>query len=172
MRLSIPDELFNEEEIKNTPGRYQGFLNEWTKNGEFNFTVFENPGYDQLIILKDIDFSSLCSHHLLPFHGRAHIGYLPGEKICGISKLARVVDKFASRPQIQEKMTNEIADFLENNLKPRGCIIVIEAGHDCMRIRGVKKPSSCMITSALTGEFLTNPSLRSEFMELIRRNNG
>jgi len=167
MKLSIPDNLFNEEEIQNTPTRYQGFLNEWARNDELKFTTFENPGYDQLIILKDIDFSSLCSHHVLPFHGRAHVGYLPGEKICGISKLARVVDKFASRPQIQEKMTNEIADFLENNLKPRGCIVVIEAGHDCMRIRGVKKPASCMITSAVRGEFHRNPSLKDEFLKLI-----
>jgi len=167
MKIEIPDELFNEEEIQNTPGRYQGFLNEWEKNDNLKFTTFENPGYDQLIILKDIDFSSLCSHHVLPFHGRAHVGYLPGEKICGISKLARVVDKFASRPQIQEKMTNEIADFLENNLKPRGCIVVIEAGHDCMRIRGVKKPASCMITSAVRGEFHRNPSLKDEFLKLI-----
>ncbi len=167
MKLELPDNLFNEEEIQNTPTRYQGFLNEWARNDELKFTVFENPGYDQLIILKDIDFSSLCSHHVLPFHGRAHIGYLPGEKICGISKLARVVDKFASRPQIQEKMTNEIADFLENNLKPRGCIVVIEAGHDCMRIRGVKKPASCMITSAVRGEFHRNPSLKDEFLKLI-----
>jgi len=167
MKLEIPDHLFNEEEIQNTPARYQGFLNEWARNDNLKFTTFENPGYDQLIILKDIDFSSLCSHHVLPFHGRAHVGYLPGEKICGISKLARVVDKFASRPQIQEKMTNEIADFLEENLKPRGCIVVIEAGHDCMRIRGVKKPASCMITSAVRGEFHRNPSLKDEFLKLI-----
>lgn len=167
MNLTLSDDLFNDEEIENTPSRYQGFLEEWAKNDTVKFTTFENPGYDQLIILKEIDFSSLCSHHVLPFHGRAHIGYLPGERICGISKLARVVDKFASRPQIQEKMTNEIADYLEENLHPRGCIVVIEAGHDCMRIRGVKKPSSCMITSALKGEFLTNPSLKSEFMQLI-----
>ena len=167
MNLTLSDDLFNDEEIENTPTRYQGFLEEWAGNDNVKFTSFENPGYDQLIILKEIEFSSLCSHHVLPFHGRAHIGYLPGERICGISKLARVVDKFASRPQIQEKMTNEIADYLEENLHPRGCIVVIEAGHDCMRIRGVKKPSSCMITSALKGEFLTNPSLKSEFMQLI-----
>lgn len=168
MNLTLSDDLFNDEEIENTPSRYQGFLEEWAKNDNVKFTTFENPGYDQLIILKDIDFSSLCSHHVLPFHGKAHIGYLPGEQICGISKLARVVDKFASRPQIQEKLTNEIADFIEEHLHPIGCIVVIEAGHDCMRIRGVKKPSSCMITSALKGKFLTNPSLKSEFMELIR----
>jgi GTP cyclohydrolase I len=167
MKLEIPDELFNEEEIQNTPGRYQGFLNEWEKNDDLKFTTFENPGYDQLIILKDIDFSSLCSHHVLPFHGKAHVGYLPGERICGISKLARVVDKFASRPQIQEKMTNEIADFIEDNLHPKGCMVVVEAGHDCMRIRGVKKPASSMVTSAVRGEFLHTPSLKDEFMRLI-----
>ena len=167
MKLSIPDELFNDEEIQNTPRRYQGFLKEWEQNDNLKFTVFENPGYDQLIILKDIDFSSLCSHHVLPFHGKAHVGYLPGEKICGISKLARVVDKFASRPQIQEKMTNEIADFIEEHLHPRGCMVVVEAGHDCMRIRGVKKPASTMVTSAVRGEFLRTPSLKDEFMRLV-----
>ncbi len=167
MKLEISDELFNEEEIQNTPRRYQGFLKEWEQNNNLKFTVFENPGYDQLIILKDIDFSSLCSHHVLPFHGKAHVGYLPGEKICGISKLARVVDKFASRPQIQEKMTNEIADFIEEHLHPRGCMVVVEAGHDCMRIRGVKKPASTMVTSAVRGEFLRTPSLKDEFMRLV-----
>ncbi len=167
MNLEISDELFNEEEITNTPVRYQGFLNEWESNKNFKFTTFPNPGYDQLIVLKCIDFSSLCSHHVLPFHGVAHIGYLPGNLICGISKLARVVDCFASRPQIQEKMTNEIADYIEQNLHPKGCMVVVEASHDCMRIRGVKKQSSCMVTSAVRGDFLTDSSLKDEFMRLV-----
>lgn len=168
MNLEIPDSLFNEEELENTPKRYQGFIDEWAGNSDINFTVFPNPGYDQLIVLKRIDFSSLCSHHVLPFHGVASIGYLPGNLICGISKLARVVDCFASRPQIQEKMTNEIADYLIEHLKPKWAMVVLEAGHDCMRIRGVKKPHSIMVTSAIRGND-SFPELKTEFMQIIRQ---
>lgn len=166
MKLELPDSLFNEEELQNTPNRYAGFLTEWAGNNNFNFTVFDNPGYDQMVILKDIDFSSLCSHHLLPFHGVAHVGYIPGSKICGISKLARVVDKFASRPQIQEQMTQEIADFIEEQLQPKGVMVIVSAQHDCMRIRGVKKQNSHMVTSAIKGEF-KNAEARNEFLKLI-----
>lgn len=166
MLLEIPDSLFTEEELKNTPARYQGFLNEWATNGEFKFTVFPNPGYDQIIILKEIDFSSLCSHHLLPFHGVAHVGYIPDDKICGISKLARVVDKFASCPQVQEKMTQQIADFIDEKLAPKGVMVVLEAQHDCMRIRGVKKQNSLMVTSSMKGLF-QKPEVRTEFLKLI-----
>lgn len=166
MELKLDNSLFNEEELQNTPSRYEGFLKEWAGNNNFKFTTFENPGYDQMVILKDIDFSSLCSHHLLPFHGVAHVGYIPEEKICGISKLARVVDKFASRPQIQERMTQEIADFIETELKPKGVMVVVSAQHDCMRIRGVKKQNSNMVTSAIKGEF-SKPETRNEFLKLL-----
>lgn len=166
MELNIPDELFNEEELKNTPKRYEGFLEEWAGNSNFKFTVFDNPGYDQMIVLKNIDFSSLCSHHLLPFHGVAHVGYIPDLKICGISKLARVIDKFASRPQIQERMTQEIADFIDEKLQPKGVMVIVSAQHDCMRIRGVKKQNSHMVTSAIKGEFRKNEA-RNEFLKLV-----
>jgi len=166
MELKLDNSLFNEEELQNTPSRYEDFLKEWAGNNNFKFTTFENPGYDQMVILKDIDFSSLCSHHLLPFHGVAHVGYIPGDKICGISKLARVVDKFASRPQIQERMTQEIADFIETELKPKGVMVVVSAQHDCMRIRGVKKQNSNMVTSAIKGEF-SKPETRNEFLKLL-----
>ena len=166
MKLTLNDSLFNEEELQNTPSRYEGFLKEWAGNNNFNFTIFDNPGYDQMVILKDIDFSSLCSHHLLPFHGVAHVGYIPGSKICGISKLARVLDKFASRPQIQEQMTQEIADFIEEQLQPKGVMVIVSAQHDCMRIRGVKKQNSHMVTSAIKGEF-KNAEARNEFLKLI-----
>lgn len=167
MQIHYPDRLFNSEEIQNTPDRVARFLDEWAGNNDFKFTTFPNPGYDQLIVLKHIEFSSMCSHHLLPFHGVAHVGYLPANLICGISKLARVVDKFASRPQIQEKMTNEIAEYLRLNLKPDGVMVVVEATHDCMRIRGVKKPSSVMVTSSMMGKFRDNPSLKEEFLKII-----
>jgi len=169
MQINIPDELFGEEELRNTPDRIKRFMKEWENNDEFKFTTFENPGYDQIVILKNIDFASVCSHHLLPFLGKAHIGYIPGKKICGISKLARVVDKFASRPQIQERLTQQIADFIVEQLKPIGVIVVMEAQHQCMSIRGIKKANAVMVTSALKGLFKEDGKARAEFMELIRK---
>jgi len=157
---------FNEEELKNTPDRVKRFVDEWNDN-DFNFTMFDNPDYDEMIVLKDIEFSSLCSHHLLPFHGHGGIGYIPDEKICGISKLARALDKFAHRPQTQEKLTQDLGDFLEEKLKPKGLMIVLEAQHDCMRIRGVKKKESNMVTSVVRGVFKKN-EVRQEFLELIK----
>lgn len=169
MQINIPDDLFGEEELTNTPDRIRRFLKEWENNDKFKFTVFDNPGYDQIIILKNIDFASVCSHHLLPFLGKAHIGYIPGKKICGISKLARVVDKFASRPQIQERLTQQIADFIIDELDPIGVMVVIEAHHQCMGIRGVKKANAVMVTSAIKGLFKEDGKARAEFMELIRK---
>jgi len=172
MIIEIPDELFDEESLKNTPKRIERFKEEWKKAQNFKFTTFENPNYDQMIILKDIDFYSLCQHHLLPFYGKAHIGYIPDKKICGISKLARVVDKFASKPQLQERLTQEIADFIEKRLKPKGVMVVIEGIHLCMRMRGVKKPNSVMVTSAIRGVFRNPPegyNPREEFLKLIGR---
>lgn len=168
MKLEIRDELFNEEELANTPGRYSRFIEEWDSKGcDINFTTFDNPGYDQLIVLKDIDFASLCSHHVLPFIGVAHIGYLPDNRICGISKLARVVDMFACRPQIQERMTAQIADYLYENLDALWVMVVVEGVHECMRIRGVRKPRASMITSAIRGPNKDDQKIREEFMGLI-----
>ena len=172
MRIEYDDEQFTEEEKANTPKRVKRFHDEWRNCHEFEFTTFENPGYDQLIILRDIDFASLCAHHLLPFTGRAHVGYLPKSKICGISKLARAVDSAAARPQNQERMTAQIADLIEKRLDPRGCMVVVEGRHECMRIRGVKKPASVMVTSALRGAFRDNPSLKDEFLRLIQGRAG
>lgn len=166
MIIEIPDELFDEESLQNTPKRIKRFMEEWERNKEFNFTTFDNPNYDQMVILKDIDFYSLCEHHLLPFYGKAHIGYIPDKKICGISKLARVVDKFASKPQLQERLTQEIADFIEEKLQPQGVMVVIEGIHLCMRMRGVKKPNSVMVTSAIKGVFKKQDA-REEFLRLI-----
>lgn len=168
MKIELPNELFNEEELEKTPHRYKMFLEEWIKNRKFKFTTFPNPGYDQMIISKNIDFSSLCSHHLLPFLGKINIAYIPDMKICGISKLARVVDKFASRPQMQEKMTQEIVNFLDLELKPRGVMVVVEATHYCMVMRGVKKSNSKMITSAVSGLFLDEPHTKEEFFNLLK----
>lgn len=168
MIIEIPDKYFNEEELKNTPKRIESVKKELKSRHEFEFTTFENPGYDDLIILKDIDFTSFCSHHMLPFIGVAHIGYLPQDKICGISKLARLVDKWAARPQIQERMTAQIANELQDTLNPQGCMVILEAQHECMRSRGVQTPRSKMVTSAVRGKFKLDPSLKQEFLEFLK----
>ena len=169
MKIEINDKLFDEEEKLNTPKRVARYYAELRRNHSFKFTVFKNPGYDQLIILKNVEFASLCAHHLMPFIGKAHIGYIPKEKICGVSKLARALDKFASRPQLQERLTQELADFLEKQLEPVGVMVVIEAQHECMRCRGFKKQSSSMITSAIKGAFRHNDyKARDEFLQLIK----
>ena len=130
-------------------------------------TTFD-AGHDELIIVKDIDLYSTCEHHLLPFVGVAHVGYLPHEsgRITGLSKLARLVDVFARRPQVQERLTGQIADALMSILQPRGAIVVVEAEHMCISIRGVRKPGAKTVTSAVRGSLL-NPATRSEAMSLI-----
>ncbi len=133
-----------------------------------HFQAFFREDYDEMVVLRDIPFHSMCEHHLLPFMGKAHVAYLPKDRVIGISKLARVVDAFAHRPQVQERLTSQIADIIMEKLKPRGVAVVIEAQHTCMIIRGVKKPGSVMITSALRGICKTNPSTRSEVMTLLR----
>jgi GTP cyclohydrolase I len=124
--------------------------------------------HDEMVLVTDIEFASCCEHHLLPFTGRAHVGYLPAGKIVGLSKLARVVDVVARRPQVQERMTEEIADLIMHELQPRGVGVIVEASHSCMTIRGVRKPGTVMRTSALRGMFKTNPATRAEFISLVR----
>jgi GTP cyclohydrolase I len=123
--------------------------------------------YDEMVLVKDIRFESFCEHHLLPFTGKAHIGYLPKGKIVGLSKVARVVEVLARRPQVQERMTEELADLLMSELAPRGVGVVLEAVHSCMTVRGVRKPDSVCTTSAMRGSFRDNPSTRSELTALI-----
>lgn len=135
------------------------------------FTTFPNDGhYDQMIVLRDIRVTSVCEHHVLPFLGRAHVAYIPEKrgKICGLSKLARVVDWFARRPQIQERLTQQIADFLQEKLKPVGVMVVIEARHQCMVCRGVMEDEATMVTSAFHGAF-EDQAVRDEFLSLIGR---
>ncbi len=129
-------------------------------------TVFHER-YDEVVLLRDIEFNSLCEHHLLPFTGRAHVAYLPDGKVVGLSKLARLVDGFARRPQVQERLTTQIADALIEELNPIGAACVIEATHTCMTIRGARKPGSVMVTSALRGIFKENPSSREEILTLM-----
>jgi len=124
--------------------------------------------YDEIVLLRDIPFYSICEHHLLPFIGSAHVAYLPSGGVIGVSKLARIVDCFARRLQSQERLTYQIADFIMSNLKPQGVAVVIEASHSCMTIRGIKKPGSVMVTSALRGIFRRDPKSRNEVLGLMR----
>jgi GTP cyclohydrolase IA len=123
--------------------------------------------HDEMVLVKDIEFASCCEHHLLPFFGKAHIAYLPNGQIVGLSKLARVVEAVARRPQVQERMTEEIADLIETHLKARGVGVIVEASHSCMSIRGVRKPAAMTITSSMRGGFLDNPATRAELMSLV-----
>ncbi|MEV5746210.1 GTP cyclohydrolase I FolE [Actinoallomurus sp. NPDC052308] len=131
-------------------------------------TVFD-ADHDEMVLVKDIEVYSTCEHHLVPFHGVAHVGYTPNARgqITGLSKLARLVDVYARRPQVQERMTSQIADALMEILKPRGVIVVIEAEHLCMTMRGVRKPGARTVTSAVRGDFRESPSTRAEAMSLI-----
>jgi len=131
-------------------------------------TVFD-ADHEEMVLVRDIELYSTCEHHLVPFVGRAHVGYIPNEKgqITGLSKLARLVDLYAKRPQVQERMTSQIADAMMNTLEPRGVIVIIEAEHLCMSMRGVRKPGAKTVTSAVRGSFLSSESTRAEAMSLL-----
>ncbi len=131
-------------------------------------TAVFDEDHDEMVVVKDIPFFSMCEHHLLPFHGKAHVAYLPSGKVLGLSKIARVVEAYAQRPQVQERLTSQIADLLMTELDALGVAVVMEASHSCMTMRGVKKAGSSMITSAMRGNFKTNQATRSEFMSLIQ----
>jgi GTP cyclohydrolase IA len=128
---------------------------------------FFTEKYDELVLVRDISFNSMCEHHMLPFMGKAHIGYLPNGRVVGLSKLARVVESVARRPQVQERMTEMIAELLVEELNAKGVAVVIEAVHTCMTVRGVRKPGSVCVTSAIKGAFRKNPSTRAELFTLI-----
>ncbi|MEJ5222870.1 MAG: GTP cyclohydrolase I FolE [Anaerolineales bacterium] len=136
-----------------------------------NDALFE-VRYDEMVIVRDIEFYSLCEHHLLPFIGRAHVAYIPDGKVLGLSKIPRIVDMFARRLQVQERMTRQIADFLRDLLKPQGVAVVIEAMHMCSMMRGVKKHNARMTTSAMHGAFRANLATRQEFLDNISRGSG
>ena len=128
--------------------------------------VFDEQ-HDEMVLVKDVPFHSMCEHHLLPFHGRVHAAYIPRGRVVGLSKIARVIEVFARRPQVQERMTAQIADLLTDELDAHGVGVVVEASHTCMTMRGVKKPGSLMVTSAMRGSFKTDQATRSEFMSLV-----
>jgi GTP cyclohydrolase I len=127
-----------------------------------------DEGHQEMVVLRNIPFASMCEHHLLPFTGFTHVGYIPKGRVVGLSKLARLVEGYARRPQVQERMTSEIADAIMEELAPQGCGVMIEATHTCMTIRGIQKPGATMITSAMRGGFKRRPETRAEFLEIIR----
>ena len=133
-----------------------------------HLTSYFQEDYDEIVCLRNIPFHSLCEHHLLPFLGHAHVAYLPDKRVVGVSKLARVVDTFAHQPQLQERLTKQIADLFHQELQARGVAVMLEATHTCMTIRGVHKPGSIMVTSAIRGLFRTNLASRNEVMSLLR----
>jgi GTP cyclohydrolase I len=159
--------------LRDTPGRVARAYAE-TFGGlgqdpiEILSTTFDE-NHDELVLVMDIPMYSTCEHHLVPFHGAAHVGYIPGAdgRVTGLSKLARLVDVYARRPQVQERMTSQIADALDEILKPRGVLVVIEAEHLCMAMRGIRKPGAITVTSAVRGIFRDNPATRSEAMSLV-----
>jgi GTP cyclohydrolase I len=163
----------NREGLKETPRRvadmYADIFSGIGRNVQEVVKVFEAEDHDEMIILKDIPFYSICEHHFLPFLGKAHIAYIPRKnKLLGLSKLARVVELYAKRPQLQERLTSQIADTMMDIINPLGVLVVIEAEHLCMTMRGVKKPGSRMVTSAIRGIFRKNESTRKEALELIK----
>jgi GTP cyclohydrolase I len=172
--LKLIGENPEREGLVKTPQRVEDSLNFLTRGYKMdpdqviNDALF-TENYEEMIVQKDIDFFSLCEHHLLPFFGKAHVGYLPHHKIVGVSKLARLVDLYARRLQVQERMTNQIANTIMEKLNPLGVAVIVEAEHLCMRMRGVEKQNSLIITSTLLGAFRTRQDTRAEFMNLIRQ---
>ena len=164
----------NREGLRGTPGRVARAFEEWFSGYDqdpatyLSRTFEEVAGYDEIVALRDIPFESHCEHHLAPIIGKAHIAYLPRRRVVGISKLARLVDVYAKRLQIQEKMTAEIATCLDKVLKPHGVAVVIEATHQCMTTRGVHKPGVTMLTSRMIGVFRDQPETRSEFLSSLK----
>jgi GTP cyclohydrolase I len=157
--------------LRETPRRVVAALQELTQgyaqDAKGVFTIFDAEGYDEMVVVRDIPLVSLCEHHLLPFTGRAHIGYIPKAHIAGLSKFKRLVDVFARRLQVQERLTRQVLDTMVEVLEPRGAMVVIEAEHTCMTIRGVQAPGSLTVTSAVQGDFLDDPEARHEFLTLI-----
>ncbi len=157
------------ESLNDTPRRVASMYAELLSPQPFRTTTFPNDGlYDELVIVRDIPFHSLCEHHLMPFTGVGHVAYLPGDRIVGLSKLARVVEYYGRRLQVQERMTTQIADWIERELEPRGVGVVLEAEHLCMTVRGVRTPGARTITSSVRGAVRTDARTRAEFLSLVR----
>ena len=160
------------EGLRDTPRRIADMYAEIFSGLALDPTEYLKVGFEErhkeMVLLRDIPFTSVCEHHLLPFVGKAHVGYIPAGRLVGLSKLARVVEGFARRPQLQERLTSQIADSIVEAINPTGVGVVIEAQHFCIIMRGVKKPGSTMVTSAMRGLFKNNPPTRAEFLQFIR----
>ena len=171
--LAIGEDV-NRDGLKHTPERvakmYDELLAGMREDPKTHLNRVFKENYDEIVLLRDIPFYSICEHHLMPFIGSAHVAYLPSGLVLGVSKMARIVDSFAKRLQVQERLTDQIADFIMNNLKPKGVAVVLEASHSCMTIRGIKKPGSVMVTSSLRGIFKKDPRSRNEILSLIHKN--
>jgi GTP cyclohydrolase I len=168
--LAVGEDI-EREGLKGTPGRvasmYAELLAGMQEDPKQHIKSIFTEKYDEVVLLRDIPFYSICEHHLMPFIGSAHVAYLPTGRVLGVSKLARIVDSFARRLQVQERLTEQIADFMMSSLEPKGVAVVLEAAHSCMTIRGIKKPGSVMVTSALRGIFRKDPRSRNEVISLI-----
>ena len=166
------------EGLVGTPDRvvrsYEEFFAGYEEDavGMLERTFEETDGYDEMVVLRDIRLESHCEHHMVPIIGKAHVAYLPGKRVVGISKLARVVEVYAKRLQIQEKLTAQVANTIQTVLQPRGVAVVIEAAHQCMTTRGVRKPGVTMVTSRMLGAFREDPRTRQEFLAMIRGSEG
>lgn len=169
-------EDLNRAGIKDTPARIARMCEEIFRGmlppDEDLLKCIEGERHDEMVIIKNIPFYSVCEHHLLPFFGNAHIAYIPDGKIVGLSELPRALDYLAKRPQVQERLTSELANLLMQKLKPQGCMVVIEAEHLCMSMRGIKKPGAKTVTSAVRGIFRKSQATRQEALELINRKEG
>lgn len=172
--LAAIGEDASREGLRETPARvarmYEELLAGMHEEPAMHVQRVFTEDYNEIVLLRDIPFFSICEHHLMPFIGSAHVAYLPAGKVLGVSKLARIVECFAKRLQVQERLTMQIADFLMESIRPQGVAVVLEASHSCMTIRGIKKPGSMMVTSALRGIFIRDPRSRSEVMTLMHNN--
>jgi GTP cyclohydrolase I len=172
--LKAIGEDVNREGLLRTPERVARMYEELTAGYHIDPVKLVNDAlfdvdYDEMVVVKDIDFYSLCEHHLLPFFGRAHVAYIPAGRVIGLSKIPRVVEMYARRLQVQERMTTQIANFVDEILHPQGVAVVVEGSHMCSMMRGVRKANASMVTSAMLGIFQENPKTRAEFMEHIGR---
>ncbi|MHC4297015.1 MAG: GTP cyclohydrolase I FolE [Planctomycetota bacterium] len=170
--LAVGEDV-DREGLRQTPDRvarmYAELLGGMREEPEKHLRSVFTETYEEIVLLRDIPFYSICEHHLMPFIGVAHVAYLPSGKVLGVSKMARIVDSFARRLQTQERLSYQIADFLMTNLNSQGVAVVLEASHSCMTIRGIKKPGSTMVTSAIRGIFKRDPKSRSEIMSLMHK---
>jgi len=168
--LKHMDEDPGREGLRKTPARYQEFTKEFFTEKPFNVTVFKNEGYDEMVIQTNIAFYSMCEHHLLPFFGYGAIAYVPDKHIVGLSKLARILEHFSRRLQTQERITTQVAEYLQEKLKPQGVGVVLTARHLCMEMRGIEKPGTQTTTSCLKGTFKSNSLTRGEFLQIVQSN--